>query len=261
MTSICRFDTHDGRLQMTVPSLAALPALVRSDLSAVEPELLEELVSGGVVTEGALHPRLLPLARCVAAPCARLRLEQSSAPASHTDVWLDGRLGVMMRLPATAAAGDVVAVPRGMVAFRLARLIDLGPRPRVKVADPVELDAGLLEALLAPGPGLSASQIASLSPERVDLIPEWLALLSAVSEASATRWHAGAWWNSAEERPTARSLEVVESEAGSFLIVPRPRARGTYRRVSLYPLTSTEIWRLLCALVPSPEEIAKPLDH
>lgn len=255
------FEPQEGRLQMTLPALAAMPALLQQDLISLDRHLLEELSDGGIVADGALHPQLVTLARCVAAPGVRLRLERSSDPSFHTDGWLDDRLAVLFRMQSGATAGDVVAIPRGMVPFRLARLVELGPRPRVKVVDPVELDEGLLETLLAAGAGLTGSQISTLLGRDDEVIPEWMGILVRLSEGRATRWRVGAWWNTTEESPVARSLEVADSEAGSFLIVRRRREGRRYRRAALYPLTSTQIWRLLCALVPAPAEVSEPLTH
>ena len=255
------FEPQEGRLQMTFPALAALPALLQQDLSSLDPPLAHELSDGGIVAEGALHPQLVPLARCVAAPDVRLRLERTSDPSFHTDGWLDDRLAVLFRVQAGAAAGDVVAIPRGMVPYRLARLLELGPRPRPKVVDPVELDEGLVETLLAAGAGFTGSQIATLLGRDDEVIPEWMTILVTLSESRVSRWRVGAWWNTKEESPVARSLEVAESEAGSFLIVRRRRKGRRSRRAELYPLTSTQIWRLLCALVPSSAEVSEPLAH
>lgn len=259
MTS-SRFEAQEGRLTLSVAGLGALPALVSGDASSLDMSVRDELERGGIITVGVLHDRLVPLARCVAVPRVRMTLDRVSGGAFHVDGWLDDRLAVLMRSVHGAETGDVVAIPRGMVSFRLAALVGLGPRPRVKVTDPVEVDEALLEALVAAGPGLTATQIASLLQNSEDMIPEWLSLLSALSQHDVSRWRAGTWWNSTEEAPAARALEVVESEPGSFVVLPRPRS-DRFRRVALRPLTATQMWRLLCALIPSPQEVARPLDH
>src|SRR5688500_16261518 len=170
----CSFDIEGWRLRMTTRGMGAMARLAANDLSSIEPDLVSELEAGGVVSEGALHPRLMPLSRCVACPGVRVRLELVSGPVSTTDGWLDDRLAVLLRMSPAETSGEAVAVPRGMVPFRLARLVGLGRRSHTKVSDPVEIDEGLMEALLAPGQGLAPSQIGALLEPADEVIPEWL---------------------------------------------------------------------------------------
>lgn len=253
------FDPERGSLVLSRHALQAL-ARVGSDASPeLDPEVRRELAEGGILKSGHLHDRLVPLASCLSRPLARLRFERVARQASQVEGWMDERLAVLLHLPAGAVEGDVVAVPRGMVAFRLARLIELGPRPRVKVSEPVEVDEALLETLLIGGDPLTAAAVGSLLGADDEVIPEWLSVLAELARGPNDRWRVGVWWNSPEESPSGRWLEVVEGGVGSFLVTRHRRDDRRYRRVRLYPLTSTQIWRLLCALLPSDEEIVGPL--
>ncbi len=254
-----RFDPQDGRLTLSLAGLGALPALVSGDASSLDATLRHDLERGGILSDGTLHHRLVSLGRCIAAAAVRVSLDRVSGGAFHLEGWVDDRLAVLMRTAPEATVGDVIAIPRGMLPFRLAALVELGPRRRVKVTEPVEIDEALLEAVLAAGAGLTAVQIASLLHKHDDVIPEWLSLLAELSRHPVIRWRVGAWWNSPDESPSARWLEVVETDAGSLLVTRHRREDRRYRRVRLYPLTSTQIWRLLCALLPAPEEVAGPL--
>lgn len=253
------FDPERGNLVLSRAALQALAQLGSEASVELEPEVKSELVEGGILKGDRLHERLVPLASCLSRPLAGLRFERASQQMSQVEGWIDERLAVLLHLASGAGEGDVVAVPKGMVAFRVARLIELAPRPRLKVTEPVELDEALLETLLVGGAPLSAGQVGSLLGDGDEVIPEWLSLLTELSRGPVVRWRVGAWWNSPEESPRARWLEVVETDCGSFLVIRHRRDDRRYRRIRLYPLTSTQIWRLLCALLPTDEEIAGPL--
>lgn len=254
------FDPGTGRLSVTGAHLGAIARLA-SDAGEPEGATVEELRGGGIVVGDALHPRLVRFARCVALPSARLTAEYSGARIWAIDAWLDDDLAVLWRRPAASdGAGDAVVAPRGMIGLKLAQLIELGPRPRVKVDDPLEVDEGLVEALLGADEAWRGAAIESMLLEGDEVLPEWLEVLTDLSGQPKRRWRMGAWWNSTEESPEARSLEVVEADPGSFLLTRRRDPDRRYRRLRLDPLTSTQIWRLLCALVPTREQIDRPLD-
>lgn len=262
MNGESRFDPDTGHLALTPPALSALATAATDGLEGVGTELLDELQAGSLLVGEGIHPRLVALARCVARSHARLVLDQYTTN-FQMQGWVDDRIAVLARASVARPleAAEVVVVPRGMVPLRLAKLIGLGPRQRVKVSEPAELDQGLLETLLVGEEGLSAPQIQSLSGETDELIPEWLDVLAALSSGASTRWQAGTWWNSPEESPRARSLEVVEGAVGSFLVTHSRRPDSPFRRATLRPLTGTALWRLLCGLVPGEDDVAEPLRH
>lgn len=253
------FDPERGSLVLSRSALQALAQLGLDASAELDVAVRREVVAGGILIDEQLHERLAPIAACLSRPLARLRLERVSQQPTQVEGWIDERLAVLLHLPSGAVEGDVVAVPRGMAGFRLARLIELGPRPHVKVSEPVEMDEALLDMLLIGGAPLTAGRLVSLLSDGDEVIPEWLSLLAELSRRPVVRWRVGAWWNSSEESPRARWLEVVEAEAGSFLVTRHRRGDRRYRRIRLYPLTSTQIWCLLSALLPPGEEITGPL--
>lgn len=262
MSTRSSFEPDSGGLALSPVGFRALVKLARTGSEMLDADELEELRLGSILLDEAVHPQLVPMADCLARPHVRVVMDQSSNT-SQVQGWLDERIAVLARTNLTApmAPAEVVVLPRAMLAFRLAKLLRLGPRPRTKVSDPVELDEALLETFLAAGEPLNATQIQSLLGPVDEVIPEWLDVLGVLSTSSTTRWRVGAWWNSAEESPTARSLEVVEGEVGSFLVTHVPKPGSAFRRVVLHPLTATTIWRLLCRLVPGEDEVAAPLSH
>ena len=257
--SEARFDPQNGTLRLT-PIAARALAAVTSEAAEIDDAALQELNRAGIVVDGVVHPRLVAVGRCLAEPSARLRVDHAQPSPWTIDAWLDDKIAVLLRpVRGRTASADVVAVPRGMVALNLARSVGLGPRQRVKVDQPVELDEGLMEALLGSGEGWSHAAIESMLAADDEVLPEWLEVLGRLSHEPKRRWRMGAWWNSAEESPAARLLEVVEADLGSFLVTHRRDPERRYRRVRLHPLTSSRLWRLLCGLVPSQEEVDRPL--
>lgn len=257
MTGASRFDPHNGSLRLTRAAVRGIAAVA----SGTEPDEAthSELAAAGIVADGELHPRLVPLARCIGAPSVRLVVESAMLAPWALDAWIDESIAVLLRRRSDiGGASDAVAVPRRMVALNLARLVELGPRERVKVGGPVDLDEGSVEALLGSADEWTRTAIESMLVED-EILPEWLEVLSALSGQPKRRWRMGAWWNSAEESPAAKLLEIVEADVGSFLLTRHREPGRPYRRSRLHPLTSTQIWRLLCALVPAPDQVERPL--
>jgi hypothetical protein len=259
VTAVSSFDPDSGRLALTPGALNALRLAGASGLEALPSELREEISAGSLAVDNDIHPRLVPPARCLARPHVRLVLDQTGSD-HQLRGWIDEQIAVLTRpsISNPAMPAEVVVVPRGMVPLRLAKLIALGPRRRVKLNEPAEVDRSLLETLLSGEQSLSVAQVEGLSSDTDELIPEWAEALAALSAGKSTRWLVGVWWNAPGESPKARSLEVVEGEVGSFLISDVTRGDGTHRRVRLRPLSASAIWRLLCGLVPSQDEIAEP---
>lgn len=254
------FDPDQGRLVMSRAALQGLAVLESGSEMEPDTQIVHELVEAGIVQEGRVHEGLIGLARCLSRPLVRLIVERTPHPATQVDGWIDDRLAVLLHVPSQATEGDVVAVPRGMTGFRLARLMQLGPRATHKVSSPIQIDAGLLEVLLLPGSSFEPDDVERLIRPGDDVEPAWLETLAALSGSEAIRWNAGVWWNSADERPKARTLELVDSTVGMFLVTVAPRGVHMARRVDLRPVTPSQMWRLLCALVPPGEEVSEPLD-
>ena len=250
------FDPVAGTLRLTRELLDAMCAL-HQDGETTEASALAEC---GLLSGESLHPRLVPVAETAARPLARVVLDVAGTNALHCDGWVGERFALVLVGPA-AVRGPLEAtfLSRSLLTSQLARFVELGPRPRAKVSDTVEVDAGLLEALLGAGEPLAPSQLELLVDPLDELTPPWLEVLSILSRGPRSRWRAGVWWNSTEETPAARSLEIVDSAEGMFLVMHVARGSRRFARVRLRPVTPSQVWRLLCALVPRAEEAAGPL--
>ena len=250
------FDPVGGRLRLTRGLLADMCSLQ----AGVEVSTIAELRGAGLLQGDGLHPKLIPLAETAVRPLCRLTLDVSATNPLHLDGWVGDRVALLLAgRAASSDVFDVTFVSRSLLTAQLAKSVGLGPRPRTKVTDPVELDQGLLEALLLSGEPFSASQLERLIDPRDEVLPTWLEVLSAISARTKARWRLGVWWNSFEESPEARSLEMIDSEIGFFYVSHVARGGRKYPRVRLRPLTPSQVWRLLCGLVPGPDEVAEPL--
>lgn len=250
------FDPVGGRLRLTRDLLADMCSAHSGEQVSRE----DALVSAGLLEEGSLHPRLVPLAQTAARPQVRLIVDVAANRPLHCDGWVGDRFALLLAAPsATEELFEATFLSRSLVTAQLARFLGLGPRRRAKVIDPVEIDQALLEVILAPGNPLTAPQLEMLIDPHDEMLPAWLEVLSILSAGLRARWRAGVWWNSHQESPEARSLEIIDSEAGLFFVSHLPRGHRRYQRVLLRPITPSQVWRLLCALVPSPQEVAEPL--
>ena len=250
------FDPIAGTLRLTRELLDGMCALQQGSGTAKTAALRE----AGLLQGDSIHPRLVPVAETAARPLARLVLDVAGATLLHCDCWIGDRFALV--LVGSGAARDPLEatfLSRSLLTAQLARFVALGPRARAKVSDTVEVDAGLLEALLGAGERLAPSELELLVDPLDELAAPWIEVLSILSKGPRSRWRVGVWWNSFDESPAARSLEIVDSEAGMFLVSHVARGPRRFSRVQLRPVTPTQVWRLSSALLPRPEQVSEPL--
>lgn len=255
-----RFDRSAGTLRVTASALVSLGQVGRGQ--SIDAEAEAELDSGGLMSDGGLDDRLLPLAKVTGEPFVRVSLEHAvAARRTRMEGWVDDRIGVLAVAEGDRFdAFDIAAVSRSMLPAQVAGLVELGPRDRPKVTDPMELDRGLLEALSAGRGAFTNAEVERLVEAEDDILPAWIEVLSGISRDRSARWRVGAWWNSERERPTARSMEILDADVGLFLIHPVFQPGQRFQRVLLRPVSPSQVWRLLCALLPRAEEVAGPLE-
>ena len=250
------FDPVTGRLRLSRAALVGMSALHAGE----EVSVASDLVAAGLVQDGRVHPRLVPVVETAARPLVRLVLDVASGSPVHCQGWMGEGHALLLAAPtAQEEVYDVTFLTRSLLISQLARFVGLGPRPRGKVTDPIEIDLGLLEALLGGGQGLAPDQLEMLIDPRDELEPPWVEVMALLSGGVQARWRVGVWWNSLQESPAARSMELIDSEAGLFLVSHVARGPRPFARVRLHPVTPTQVWRLLSALVPHPEEVTEPL--
>lgn len=136
--------------------------------------------------------------------------------------------------------GQAFTVPSDFLPEALARLNDLGPRPRVEDPSSLRLPAGTLATALAAGDAADANA----------LEPAERARLHALIAARRGHWRAEVRWTPAPDAEGARAVEVLDTSGGVWLVV----ADGD--DVELRPSTPTAVFRRLAALLPRDGELA-----
>jgi hypothetical protein len=145
--------------------------------------------------------------------------------------WL-GPAGAAVVHPLPDGRARLVAIPPSLLVDALVRLNDVGPRPR---------PAG---ERLRMEPGTLAMALATRDPARA---PELREILEDLRE----HWRVSARWEPAPGALGARTLEVLDTDGGYWLVVP------DLPTVELWPSTPTEVYRALCRLLPLTDEVAE----
>jgi len=115
-------------------------------------------------------------------------------------------------------------VPTDFVPDVLARLNDLVPRPEQQLAAPVRFDPGLLAQAVARGE-------------------------HEVTRGLREHWRVDALWPAGPDRVARRSVEVLDTEDGLWLVTPMDA------QVELEQVRPAEVFRRLCGLLPTPAEL------
>jgi hypothetical protein len=140
------FDDRTGRLRLDQPTFDRLVAWSLGDEEAAAGPALAALRELGAVRPGAAHPALAPGLLAVTEPVCRLRLRlvDERGRASEGDGWVRAdAASLLLDLP--AGLRDFVTVHPAFVPAALARVVRLGPRPRVR-SGPVRVPAERLGA-------------------------------------------------------------------------------------------------------------------
>jgi hypothetical protein len=151
--------------------------------------------------------------------------------------WVDAHTAVLA-VPAPDGEPRHVQLPPRFLPDALARVNDLAPRPRWEPAERLRLGAGELAEILATRDAARAGLVAGDAAER---------LVDALRE----HWSVTATWEPAPGSTGARVVEVLDTDAGLWLVVPDDPG------VELWPTTPTAVFRLLCALLPRDRELSR----
>ena len=101
-------------------------------------------------------------------------------------------------------------------------------------------------------PGDLATAIATRSVAGSGLDPDDRELLQETLDALREHWRVEARWTPSAESPGVRVVEVVDTEAGMWSVIPDAG------RVELWPTTPTKVFRGLAGLLPRDHEIGVP---
>jgi len=182
----------------------------------------DALQRAGVTVDGAVHEALADGVQALLSPMAELELQHG---AQQGEGRLDGCAAVLV-LP----EGDslrVHAVPVAFLPAALARLVQLGPRPRVEPAQRLPFSSAEFARTLvgaAPAP-----------PALGSVHRHW---------RFVSRWP-----SPTRSMPGEHGVEVLDAEHGLWLVVPDGAD------IELWPTTPSQVWRRLVGLVPANEEV------
>lgn len=225
------FDPATGELLAPARVVEQLLAAAR----AAAPMPAGELTASGAVEAGAAHPRLGLALRIATRPLVELRLERGERSAA---AWVAPG-GSALLVPVDDGRRRLLTLETSHLALALVRLNDLGPRPVDESRPVIALTpADLTRAVSAR----DTSVVPQTQADEREALGELLAGLRA-------RWRVETHWTPPDNSPGTRSLEVLDSDAGLWLVVPDGPS------VDLWPTTPTIVFRLLCGLLPHDQEL------
>jgi hypothetical protein len=194
-----------------------------------------ELAESGAIVDGALHPRLEAAREIVREPLAELWLQRGER---HGRGWVAGQ-GAVLAHPLADGRTRLVTVRTPLIIDALVRLNDVGPRPRFEPATRISI-----------APGELAEALAARDSARAHLADaQQTAAFASIVGGLREHWRVAATWDPAEGALSGRDLEVLDTEDGYWLVIPDDPT------IELWPATATAIFRGLCGLLPTVEEV------
>ncbi|MDA0137580.1 hypothetical protein [Solirubrobacter deserti] len=191
--------------------------------------------AGVLLVDGALHPRLQAAREIVRAPLAELWMERGDRRGRG---WVSPR-GSVLAHPLPDGRMRLVTVRTPLVIDALVRLNDVGPRPRFEPA-----------IRIAVAPAALAEALAAREAVRAGIAdPQQAAAFERVVAGLREHWRVSATWEPADGALGGRDIEVLDTEDGYWLVIPDDPT------VELWPATPTAVFRGLCGLLPTFEEV------
>lgn len=237
------FDAGSGRLRLDTDSFGALSDWV----SGREPAAaaLAPLRDAGVIVRGRPHDLLMPGLIAVGEPLCTVEISIEDAD-HHVESgrgWVsDDAAALLLDLP--GGLHEFVTVHPSFLPAALARVVRLGPRPRVANV-PLQVRNALLDRLLSPDESVRSTAVEELVAEIPAAERELTtAAAQALGSGLRHRWRVRIEWTSPDGSPGGRGVRVLDTEAGLWLTEP---AVG----VSVaWPTTPSAVWRTLISLLP-----------
>jgi hypothetical protein len=186
---------------------------------------VEGLAAAGALQDGRLHPALEAARRAATGALCQMRLERGDRAGA---VWAAPDYAAIA-VPRDDGRWQLTAMPVLFLPGALAQLNDVGPRARIEPATTISLSPGELASALA-------------GREHDGALAQTLATLR-------EHWRIEARWEPAEGSTGVRVLEVIDSDAGMWLVIPSDPT------VELWPTTPTMVFRLISGLLPRDHEL------
>jgi hypothetical protein len=198
-------------------------------------EVVRSLLETGEVDDaaafpgGRLHPSLEAARRAATGALVTMSLRRGAREGA---AWAASDYAAVA-VPRSDGRWQLSAMPVLFLPDALARLNDVSPRPRIEPAVTISLQPGALATALATR--------AAEDP-----------VLSRSLEGLREHWRIEARWRPAEGSTGVRAVEVVDCDAGMWLVIP------TDPTVELWPTTPSAVFRLISGLFPRDDELAAP---
>jgi hypothetical protein len=259
-----QFDPRGGDLRVTREDFAVLAAVARAGPAAADADAAARLRAAGAMNERSVHSALRSVLAAVNRPVCELRVDRRGFSGRGSGVaadrvtrasgWVDAKVVAWLTDRRRDPRWDLAIVHPTFLPSVLARFVELGPRNRPDSTAPVGLAGGALDRLL--------DLPANASRDLVNGLVEpgdgaGAGALHAAVAALRARWRLDVRWDGPDDRPARRSLDVLDSDAGLWLVRRDLAETGVARPpVVLVPATPTQIWRLLTTVLPAGDELA-----
>lgn len=198
-------------------------------------EQLDLLSCAGVIDGEAVRPRLeKALAAIVDPQLCTLELQQSG---KTMEGWADPSIVALLLPAAEDGRHTLTWLHPSLLPEALARLVDLGPRPRAIRAEPLRLGVGGLDRLLEDGAEAAGAVLGASASTGT------LNAASSLAAGLRRRWRLSAAWELDGGERAGAAVEAVDTDAGIWLL------EGEGDGLIAWPVTPSLIWRLIVRLV------------
>lgn len=235
-----------GRLRLDRAAFDTLVAVA----SGQDGEAAELQAAGVLDEQGSPAEALRAGLRAVIDPVCRLevRIQHADGQREAHQGWVAGHAAALL-LATDGELWELVSVHPSFLPEALARLVGLGPGPRLEGAVPVRLTVQTVNQLTGSDPQARSTAAEHLRRAAADTDQQ--ATAQSLGSGVRRRWEAVVTWPPAAGAAGRRALHVLDTPAGLWLL--EPAGAG----LLAWPTTPTTAWRALTTLLPQDGELAR----
>ncbi|GAA1667865.1 hypothetical protein GCM10009765_16530 [Fodinicola feengrottensis] len=239
------FDAESGRLRLDDDSFETLSQWAHGQPTAGD---VAPLRQAGVIDRGRPHEKLLPGLLAVSEPVCTVEITVEGEKLETGRGWVCAEAAALL-LDLPGGLKEFVTVHPSFLPAALARIVRLGPRPRIS-ALPLQIPHSTLDQLLSPEPEVRSSTVEKLIVDAPAGEREpTAAAATALGSGLRQQWRVRVEWAGPDGSPGGRGVRVLDTEAGLWLMEP------SVGLAVIWPTTPTAIWRALVCLLPQDNEI------
>lgn len=240
------FDPESGKLSLDRVSFDALLALA----GGTEPPTrgLGQLREAGAVQGTSIHPNLRTAVGAASDPTVIGRLEMLNEQGASVaaECWVGGGYATYLVGPPDGQL-EVVTTPAPSFPISIARLVGLSPRPRATF-QPWRMPMEMVDETFSAD--VQRRRIARSDIDRSTDDADTRAFADLLERGPWWYWKLAVHWPAAENSDGARSLHIVDTQRGMAIM------RLDDERITVDPITPTEVFVLLTAILPADAELA-----